>query len=1604
MGNPTGRVEIQIQPEDLLEQTKASSSVSPPGSGGSFIGPPGWSRDPPSHIDTSIGFDTSISLDSVVIDRNYDDFYLNPDLESLLNKRGFSTQRSEILGMFNYLAPLTQDGTGTPTVDPEYIITSAGELFDYQCQLKQLRYSDALGFFTKMLGFSLESSESGQILVANDAMQRFYLDSYDTQMSLAKDVLDYLALIYNAISAFIDAQQVKYNTYNIFKTLDETGDIIVRQSGQNNSLHCDALIGSNKFYNSLLLKLPMPDVSYVQLAEGFNSADQEFKSLMKDTLGLDDEWINKSSNTTMMFQLLHYCLAGFIGTGHIHSGDLSSVLVDRNGLYGINRFTSDSENILSNNVFRSFEPVYLEWSGGNGGDVEIQDSLDISGYYISTDEIVSLLRDDQALSSISSMGVETENAFTANMIYLSGIDYLQGGVMSKKRSSSGKIANVSANNITGDSQMEDLISATVGRDITVDMSSILSNLPAEGVDGGLGTLTRQLLPKNKDTATLDERVAIESYTSTNYRLAEGVETTRSGRSYYCDEIATHELDEVKGRISDLRNHLGNVAEYLENYSELIAGVTVPENAGSAIASMEQNGYVMTDKVDDSTPAEYPVLPSTFFHVIINKLRLAAKKQWGKNLSLGGEVPDSIFEFWLPQLIAAMATEDDEILRLLVAYLFAKDDYHYGGNTTGASDSEIESTFVGIAAMLQDAVVSKSADDWFCLADEKFAAGTSTYGFSYTYGSGKQTNDQHMQFPYIVNHQKLGWDVSSDVRFYPLDSFGKVFSFPSDETIEDSEMRQEIKAQLFSWTTPSESWSDIGTTTFLDYVIKAAVTYEDIVQRTENVKNEDNSEHTARGLTRKSRILAALRVSLVFWKKMLRCGWYLQSKYVDGDAKCFVAGTLITMSDGSQKPIEDVETGDILLGQDGSFNTVLSYDRSMLEDRHLYAFNGKDPFVTSEHPFMTLSGWASINPDALVNKDKKLYDELQPDVIDIGSAMVKLDGIEVVETLQEFKSENQQLYNFSLDGNHTYFANGYLVHNKTGYNVGGTTSYALFEFNSRSLRSFIDASVVFSHQGAIEDSGGGTDEDLLLVDDSFQFSDGTSLLDNEKYKSGIIYDPITDWGGEGDEMLDMVQEMLDIYKECLAKEKRIIGSFYMAASCLDQLDSAAANLYSVIETNTLGAQQFDEALEAIKSDPDFQSAALLSITRDQLTCCRALYDSFSVPNREYPYLPASKAIMTNQSKNLAGVMKEPQLLEDDSGIRKFIMPVGLTAGLLESLRTRMMDETGDLTYRYSNLVEISVWKRNLLNESQLFEPQRYVFDTSRFVIVGRPEATAVGSDYIDGDQEAPSPQTVDEVLSTSVIRQYTPDGNIATFTGKAYENSFENEEQNVSSEAIFINHVIEHQMKVFMRLTTGFDTGEDVFPFLEGNVFFDGPDSDKQATYDELAEQAKEMFVDRDVEATLNYDRLIGELSRSIVLSPEKYRNRIIYPKVFERVFCVFIDPDSFIEIDVENSSWWEELFESYVDATRDALESAGSIEKPLTSFTSEYSQYYVTIALKPSLESDAYTVSESSEEESVCEYYNNYYQGWKAKFESYGAESVEHMIDDIIDEYKRKLP
>ena len=174
--------------------------------------------------------------------------------------------------------------------------------------------------------------------------------------------------------------------------------------------------------------------------------------------------------------------------------------------------------------------------------------------------------------------------------------------------------------------------------------------------------------------------------------------------------------------------------------------------------------------------------------------------------------------------------------------------------------------------------------------------------------------------------------------------------------------------------------------------------------------------------------------------------------------CFVAGTMIEMFGKESYKIEDVKIGDKLIGFDNTINTVMEFDHPKLGTRSLYAFNGGKPFVTSEHPFMTPSGWKAINQEATFEENPNMKDEMVGN-LEVGD-MISLHNGELlkIESIEKHTAPSStQLYNFKLDGNNTYVADGMIVHNKDA-GEGCFIDITQIEMADYSMKNIIDVKI------------------------------------------------------------------------------------------------------------------------------------------------------------------------------------------------------------------------------------------------------------------------------------------------------------------------------------------------------------------------------------------------------------------------------------------------------------------------------------------------------------------------------------------------------------------
>jgi hypothetical protein len=167
-----------------------------------------------------------------------------------------------------------------------------------------------------------------------------------------------------------------------------------------------------------------------------------------------------------------------------------------------------------------------------------------------------------------------------------------------------------------------------------------------------------------------------------------------------------------------------------------------------------------------------------------------------------------------------------------------------------------------------------------------------------------------------------------------------------------------------------------------------------------------------------------------------CQTQSQSIISGGGSGCFVEGTYITLPDGIKILIEEVKVGMKILTYNEDYKeTEIGIVKSLIQPSAskfiLLAFNGGNSIqCTPEHPFWIIDkGWCSFDPISSM----ELHDLGVSQLIEGDIALNEFGEQIIINEITEINYEKPvKVYNLEIEGNHTYYANEILVHNKIIY--------------------------------------------------------------------------------------------------------------------------------------------------------------------------------------------------------------------------------------------------------------------------------------------------------------------------------------------------------------------------------------------------------------------------------------------------------------------------------------------------------------------------------------------------------------------------------------------
>lgn len=215
--------------------------------------------------------------------------------------------------------------------------------------------------------------------------------------------------------------------------------------------------------------------------------------------------------------------------------------------------------------------------------------------------------------------------------------------------------------------------------------------------------------------------------------------------------------------------------------------------------------------------------------------------------------------------------------------------------------------------------------------------------------------------------------------------------------------------------------------------------------------------------------------------------------VSHNAPCFVEGTSILLPDGSSKTIETVQVGEEVLTynfkkQNSEARKVGGKTKKLVERTVEYTFeDGTKLRATHDHPlYSSTKGWISRDPNFTSTK----Y-QLTTSLAEVGDTVVKSDGSSVAISNLAVINEDVLVYNLvSIEANHNFFANEFLVHNRCF--VAGT-KITLLSGDTKEIENISIGEEVLTYNEELGVNEGGTVGDLKQheVDEVIRLT-----LDNE----------------------------------------------------------------------------------------------------------------------------------------------------------------------------------------------------------------------------------------------------------------------------------------------------------------------------------------------------------------------------------------------------------------------------------------------------------------------------------------------------------------------------
>ena len=338
-------------------------------------------------------------------------------------------------------------------------------------------------------------------------------------------------------------------------------------------------------------------------------------------------------------------------------------------------------------------------------------------------------------------------------------------------------------------------------------------------------------------------------------------------------------------------------------------------------------------------------------------------------------------------------------------------------------------------------------------------------------------------------------------------------------------------------------------------------------------------------------------------------------------------------------------------------------------------------------------------------------------------------------------------------------------------------------------------------------------------------------------------------------------------------------------------------------NVQGTRRYQRLMNRLMTTPG-GPAIIAGLNDHQISLKRKMLESLSTKTEEAKEIPVPDydQLKFGMIETMNQSLKEKRF-RTKRGNNLNILAVGLPIGMVKRLKTEVIDDTKRASlydpYKKNYVIRLSVYKRDQLFDDLVFRKKTFTFnDNFHFSPVDSYKEVKIGD------------KLEDIIKNKLVWHEYDGQGRVNE-KGLTYKDVVESPSMDVLGNVrnkyqIIRNSVFDEALKNYVRLMTGINLNEQEFFLVPGfqSVKSEIDNSEKSrrlvSTVMNTFLTQEDITTEAEYKANAALIKQIESFTKSTFFRGMNNYTTIMQPTLFDRIFCIPVDPDSF-SIDVRKT-------------------------------------------------------------------------------------------------------